>query len=73
MALQKHALASVWHRRRRSHRGVTQGATAGVACGLECAVIVSALGFLVQALVILGSPLPRLEALPGGEPSAACA
>jgi predicted MFS family arabinose efflux permease len=50
--------------------GAALGGVIGVACGLECAVIVSALGFLVQALVILGSPLPRLEAVPD-EPSAA--
>jgi MFS family permease len=51
--------------------GAALGGVIGVACGLECAVIVSALGFLVQALVILGSPLPRLEVVPGEEPSAA--
>ncbi|HKZ06173.1 MAG TPA: MFS transporter [Methylomirabilota bacterium] len=44
--------------------GAALGGVIGVACGLECAVIVSALGFLVQALLILGSPLPRLEVVP---------
>jgi MFS family permease len=51
--------------------GAALGGIIGVACGLECAVLVSALGFLVQALMILGSPLPRLQAVPGEEPSAA--
>ena len=50
--------------------GAALGGLIGVACGLECAVIVSALGFLVQALVILGSPLPRLRGVPGEEPAA---
>jgi predicted MFS family arabinose efflux permease len=47
--------------------GAALGGVIGVACGLECAVIVSALGFLVQALLILGSPLPRLQAVPSEE------
>jgi len=38
-----------------------------VACGLECAIVVSALGFVIQALVILGSPLAWLRRVPDGE------
>ena len=37
------------------------------ACGLECAIVVSALGFLIQALVILGSPLRRRREVSGAE------
>jgi MFS family permease len=50
--------------------GAAIGGTIGVVCGLECAIIVSALGFLIQALVILGSPLPRLRAVPDAETGA---
>jgi hypothetical protein len=44
--------------------GAALGGAIGVTCGLECAIVVSALGFLVQALVILGSPLAGLAAVP---------
>jgi predicted MFS family arabinose efflux permease len=47
--------------------GAALGGAIGVWCGLECAIVVSALGFLIQALVILGSPLPRLREVPGAE------
>jgi predicted MFS family arabinose efflux permease len=47
--------------------GAALGGAIGVWCGLECAIVVSALGFLIQALVILGSPLLRLRDVPGEE------
>jgi predicted MFS family arabinose efflux permease len=47
--------------------GAALGGVIGVACGLECAIVVSAFGFLIQALVILGSPLRRLRAVSDAE------
>ncbi len=46
--------------------GAAVGGVLGVMCGLECAIAVSALGFLVQALIVLGSPLARLAVVPPG-------
>ena len=45
--------------------GAALGGVLGVTCGLECAIVVSALGFLIQALIVLGSPLARLAMVPG--------
>jgi MFS family permease len=47
--------------------GAALGGLIGARCGLECAILVSALGFVIQALVILGSPLPRLREVPDAE------
>jgi surfactin synthase thioesterase subunit len=44
--------------------GAAIGAALGGAFGAETCLIASALGFLVQALIVLGSPLPRLERQP---------
>jgi predicted MFS family arabinose efflux permease len=45
--------------------GAAIGALLGGAFGAETCLIVSAAGFLIQALVVLWSPLPRLERQPG--------
>ncbi len=45
--------------------GAAIGAALGGAFGAETCLVVSALGFLVQALIVLRSPLPRLERQPG--------
>jgi predicted MFS family arabinose efflux permease len=45
--------------------GAAIGAALGGAFGAETCLIVSALGFLAQALIVLCSPLPRLERQPG--------
>jgi predicted MFS family arabinose efflux permease len=45
--------------------GAVIGAFVGGAYGAEACIVVAALGFLVQALVILTSPVPRLVRQPG--------
>jgi predicted MFS family arabinose efflux permease len=45
--------------------GALIGALVGSAYGAEASIVVAALGFLVQALVILSSPVPRLVRQPG--------
>lgn len=44
--------------------GAALGGAIGATCGLECAIVVSALGFVFQALIILGSPLAGLATVP---------
>ena len=51
--------------------GAALGGAIGVTCGLECAIVVSALGFVVQALIILGSPLAGLATVPDARAAAA--
>lgn len=51
--------------------GAALGGAIGVTCGLECAIVVSALGFVVQALIILGSPLAGLATVPEARAAAA--
>ena len=53
--------------------GAALGGAIGVACGLEWSIVVSALGFLVQALIILTSPLAGLGAVPDGRMAAPAA
>jgi predicted MFS family arabinose efflux permease len=45
--------------------GATIGALVGGAYGAEACILVAALGFLVQALLIVTSPVPRLVRQPG--------
>jgi predicted MFS family arabinose efflux permease len=45
--------------------GAAIGAVVGAAAGTETCILVAALGFLVQALVIVSSPVPRLVRQPG--------
>ena len=45
--------------------GAAIGASVGGAYGAEVCILVAALGFLVQALLILTSPVPRLVRQPG--------
>src|SRR5262249_28510774 len=45
--------------------GAALGALVGGAYGAETCMLLAALGFLVQALVILTSPVPRLARQPG--------
>jgi hypothetical protein len=45
--------------------GAAIGAVVGTAYGAETCILVAALGFLVQALVIVSSPVPRLARQPG--------
>ena len=45
--------------------GAAIGAVVGGAYGAEACIVVAALGFLVQALVIVTSPVPRLVRQPG--------
>jgi predicted MFS family arabinose efflux permease len=47
--------------------GAAIGAVLGGAFGAETCLIVSALGFLAQALIVLSSPLPHLKQQPGRE------
>jgi predicted MFS family arabinose efflux permease len=44
--------------------GAAIGGTVGAASGPEAAILLAALGFVVQALVITWSPVPRLARLP---------
>lgn len=44
--------------------GAVIGGTVGAASGPEAAILLAALGFVVQALVITWSPVPRLARLP---------
>jgi predicted MFS family arabinose efflux permease len=45
--------------------GAAIGALVGGCCGAEAGLVVAALGFLAQALVILASPVPALAHQPG--------
>jgi hypothetical protein len=45
--------------------GAAIGALVGSAAGAETCMVVAAVGFLVQALVIVGSPVARLAQQPG--------
>jgi hypothetical protein len=45
--------------------GAAIGALVGTAYGAETCILVAALGFLVQALVIVSSPVPKLVRQPG--------
>lgn len=45
--------------------GAAIGAGVGGAFGAETCLVVATLGFLVQALIVLASPIPRLKHLPG--------
>jgi predicted MFS family arabinose efflux permease len=45
--------------------GAAIGALVGAAAGAETCILVAALGFLVQALLIVSSPVPRLVRQPG--------
>jgi len=44
--------------------GAAIGGAVGAAAGPEAAILLAALGFMVQALVIIWSPVPRLARLP---------
>jgi MFS family permease len=44
--------------------GAALGGLVGTLIGLHAAIILAALGFVVQAAIILASPVPRLETLP---------
>jgi hypothetical protein len=44
--------------------GAAIGGAVGAASGPEAAILLAALGFMVQALVIIWSPVPRLARLP---------
>jgi predicted MFS family arabinose efflux permease len=44
--------------------GAALGAMVGAAFGATPCIVLAAIGFVVQALVILGSPVPRLAVLP---------
>jgi len=44
--------------------GAAIGAAVGAASGPEVCIVLAAVGFVVQALVILASPVPRLARLP---------
>ena len=44
--------------------GAALGGLVGASFGVTTCIVLAAIGFVVQALVILGSPVPRLAALP---------
>ena len=44
--------------------GAAIGAVIGGASGAEACIVVAALGFLIQAAIILASPVPRLARQP---------
>jgi predicted MFS family arabinose efflux permease len=44
--------------------GAALGGLVGTLLGLHAAIVLAALGFVLQAVIILASPVPRLEALP---------
>ena len=46
--------------------GAALAALVGEACGSEACLLLAVFGFLVQAMVIFASPVPRLAHLPGG-------